>query len=90
LVNLKFLNLRNCKIREIESFKNKEPIEHLILGKNPILRDLRRAISKKKKFSRMTEEERKNAGVNPNVWEVAINFRGKLLTNMKKVWYTYL
>jgi len=35
----------------------------------------------------MTEEERKNAGVNPNVWEVATNFRGKLLENIKQVWY---
>lgn len=87
LVNLKFLSLQNCKIHEIESFKNKESLKHLILGKNPILRDLRRAISKKNKFSRMTEEERKNAGVNPNVWEVAINYRGKLLKYMKRVWY---
>ena len=87
LVNLKILYLRNCRIREIESFKNKENLKHLILGKNPILRDLRRAISKKKKFSQMTEEERKNAGVNPNVWEVAINFQGKLLENIKQVWY---
>ena len=79
LVNLKFVTLFNCKIHEIESFKNKENLTHLILGRNPLYNDLKYSISKKKKLSRMTEEERSIAGVNPNVWEVAINYRGKLL-----------
>jgi len=36
----------------------------------------------------MTEEERKDAGVNPNVWEVAINCPAKLLARIKQPWYS--
>jgi len=92
LVNLTFINLYNCKIHEIESFKNKEYLKQTILGKNPIYEDLTFAISKKKKLSRMTEEERKIAGVNPNVWEVATNCPGKILKSWqpKQPWYAYL
>lgn len=88
LVNLKFIFLYSCKIHEIESFKNKEELEQIILGKNPILGDLKRAISKKKKYSGMTEEERKNDGITQNVWEVAINLQSKILKNIKEPLYT--
>ena len=72
----------------IGSFKNKEDLEQINLGKNPILGDLKRAISKKKKFSGMTEEERKNDGITPNVWDLAINFQSKILVNIKEPIYT--
>ena len=89
LVSLKLLSLRKCKIHEIESFKNKERLAQIILAKNPILRDLRRARSKKKKYGRMTEEERKTAGVHPNVWDVAINCPAKILETLQSYtpWY---
>jgi len=81
---LKTLNLYNCRIHQIESFKNKDYLKFLILGKNPLYRDLKFAISKKKKLSRMTEEERKEIGVNPAVWEIARSISGKLLNLPQK------
>lgn len=85
LGNLKTLNLYLCGVYQIESFKNKDYLKHIILSKNnPLYGNLKFAISKKKKLSLMTEEERKNAGVNSTVWETAINFRGKILSQPQK------
>ena len=84
LVNLISLNLFSCNISQIESFANKDKLKKLYLGKNPIYKNLKNVIAKKKKLSKMTWEEREKAGVNPKVWEIAANTRIKLLKQPPK------
>jgi hypothetical protein len=80
---LQSLNLFECNIHQIENLNNKDHLRYLILGNNPIYKNFRRAVLKRKKLSRLTEEERTVKGINPRLWELASNFRGKLLSDPK-------
>lgn len=87
LINLKTLNLFSCKIHQIESFANKDNLKELFLGNNPLYKNLKNAFFHKKMLSRMTEEERKNFGVNPIIWEIVRTFKGKLRSKPSKKHY---
>ena len=50
LAKLRLLNLYNCKIGEIESLENKQWLQGIALGKNPIYSDLYKIIKKKKSY----------------------------------------
>lgn len=78
LENLKTLDLYGNQISKVESFKNKDNLTHLYLGKNPIYQAVINAYSKKKKkLSLLTAEERKEAGVSSDVWEIVVNIKQK-------------
>jgi len=77
LENLEFLNLFNCKIHQIESFNNKEFLRQIILGNNPIYRDLETALSKK-----FFGNKDSNLGISPKIWEIVTNTKSITRKNL--------
>ena len=79
LAKLRQIDLYNCKIGEIESFNNKQWLQRMALGKNPIYSDLYKVINKKKKLRKMTEEQRNQKNIDPKLWQIADNTHFKLI-----------
>ena len=71
-------------IDEIESFRNKQRLERLSFGLNPLYRDLKKLVSKKKKLRQLTEEERNNRDINSKLWEIVDNTEFKLASEPKQ------
>jgi len=84
LDNLPFLwllNLRSCKINQVESFKPLS-LRYFYFGNNPLYENFKLAYYWKKNMSQSwyNEEEMKSAGIKPKVWEcfVSAQFKFKL------------